>query len=59
MKRRMLKAGRQPNPLVLNYTRITQRSLRFIRRLRIVLDATNSWRAEIEQLRPLMARYVS
>jgi len=59
MKEKILQAGREPNPLVLSCTRITQRSLQFIRWLRIALAAPTSWQAEIDQLRPLMAKYLS
>ena len=58
LKRKILANGREPNPLVMNCTRTTQRSLQFIRWLRDVLAIPTSWRAEITALRPLMARYL-
>ena len=58
-KREILAAGRVPNPLVVNCTRVSQRSLQFIRWLRTALVSSASWDTEISQLRPLMAKYMS
>lgn len=52
-------SGRQPNPMVMNCVRITQRSLQFIRWLRSSLRTTTSWRDGVEALRPLMAAYLT
>lgn len=52
------KEGRQPNPLVVRCTRITQRSLQFIRWVRNALDTSSPWSRSIEVLRPLMASYL-
>jgi hypothetical protein len=51
--------GRLPNPLVLKCQRATQRSLQFIRWLRHALEFGTSWEASIQQLRPLMAKYLT
>lgn len=51
--------GRLPNPLVLKCQRATQRSLQFIRWLRHALEFETSWEASIQQLRPLMAKYLT
>ncbi len=59
IQQKILAAGRTPNPLVINCTRVSQRSLQFIRWLRDVLAFPTSWDAEIDQLRPLMAKYIS
>jgi len=59
MKRTIRASGRVPNPLVVNCTRVSQRSLQFIRWLRNALAFPTSWDAEIAQLRPLMAKYLS
>jgi len=52
-------SGRNPNPMVMECHRITQRSLQFIRWLRDALVFRTSWDAGIELLRPLMADYIS
>lgn len=54
-----LKAGRQPNPMVLSWRRTTQISLQFIRWLRHCLWQNISWRAAVDALRPLTRRYLS
>ncbi len=59
MKRTIRASGREPNPLVVNCTRVSQRSLQFIRWLRNALAFPTSWDAEIAQLRLLMAKYLS
>lgn len=51
--------GTQPNPLVLNCTRKTQRSLQFIRWLRHCLFSQTSWSEGLGLLRPLMAAYLT
>jgi IS4 transposase len=51
--------GLKPNPMVVNCTRITQRSLQFIRWLRSVLWSRTLWRDAISSLRPLMLNYLS
>ena len=58
MKKKILAAGRKPNPLVLNCTRTTQRSLQFIRWIRNAILFPSAWRAEITVLHPLMTRYL-
>lgn len=55
---RLEKTGHQPNPMVLKCTRITQRSLQFIRWLRNALDTSRLWADAIDSLRPLMAKYL-
>ncbi len=59
MKRKISAGGGRPNPLVVNCSRVSQRSLQFIRWLRYALAFPTSWNAEIAQLRPLMAKYLS
>ena len=51
-------AGRTPNPLVINWRRVTQICLQFIRWLRCVLDDSTSWRPAMKTLRPLMEEYL-
>ena len=52
-------AGRPMNPLLQAVRRCTQRSLQFIRWLRWALSHGAPWRPAIEQLRPLMAQYMT
>ena len=52
-------AGRSPNSLVENLHRATQRSLQFIRWLRTGLLLNSSWKQAVEQLRPLMLKYLT
>jgi hypothetical protein len=58
MKKKIKHSGRQPNPMVIKCTRITQRSLQFIRWVRNALDTASSWPSAVESLRPLMAKYL-
>jgi len=51
-------SGRTPNPLVHNCTRITQRSLQFIRWIRNALRAQTPWYLALDQLRPVMTAYL-
>lgn len=51
-------AGRVPNPLVVNWTRATQRCLQFIRWLNRCLSDSTPWREAVDLLRPLMAQYL-
>ncbi len=51
-------AGRVPNMLVAKVTRATQRSLQFLRWLRVELLLKSSWRQAVIRLRPLMLRYL-
>jgi len=57
-ERAIRNSGRKPNPLVQNHTRITQRSLQFIRWIRNALRAQTPWRPALELLRPLMTAYL-
>ncbi|MCK5805747.1 MAG: transposase [Lentisphaeria bacterium] len=52
-------AGRQMNPMLLGVRRSVQRSLQFIRWLRWALSHAASWRPAIDELRPLMAQYMT
>lgn len=49
----------EPNALVAQHRRATQRSLQFIRWLRCCLETPTSWRRELELLRPYMHNYIS
>ena len=51
--------GNQFNALVQSCERITQRSLQFIRWLRGALRIKTAWSDAIDQLRPLMLKYLS
>lgn len=51
-------AGRVFNPLVSGMHRVTKRSAQFIDWLQVCLDHRTCWRAAIEQLRPLMEKYL-
>ena len=48
-------AGRKPNPLVTGLLRCTQRGVQFIRWLTSSLSRLTSWRAAVDELRPLMS----
>lgn len=50
--------GASLNPMVQGCSRITQRSLQFIRWLRHCLDSSTSWSNGINMLRPLMRAYL-
>jgi len=50
--------GRVFNPLVSGMHRVTKRSAQFIDWLQVCLDHRTCWRAAIEQLRPLMEKYL-
>ena len=56
---KMSERGEIPNPLVQQCTRMTQRSLQFIRWLRRCLLAPTSYVAEIDLLRPFMEAYIT
>ncbi|RMD63493.1 MAG: hypothetical protein D6824_05240 [Planctomycetota bacterium] len=58
LERVIHEAGRTPNPLVHSCTRITQRSLQFIRWVRNSLRAHTPWNRAVEELRPLMTSYL-
>jgi len=51
-------AGRPMNPMLLKVHNSVQRSLQFIRWLRWALDGSTSWRHAMDELRPLMAKYL-
>lgn len=53
-----VEAGRTPNCLVSNLTRVTQRSLQFLRWLKDCRTNRTLWREGIELLRPLMRQYL-
>ena len=53
-----VKANRVPNPLVAQASRVTQRSLQFIRWLRWALTMNTPWTDAVENLRPLMQKYL-
>lgn len=59
VEQRIRESGRARNPLVMECTRITQRSLQFIRWLRDALRDRTPWRPSIERLRPLMEKYIT
>lgn len=59
MKATIRQRNTAPNPMVLKCTRITQRSLQFIRWVRNALDSASSWPDAVETLRPLMAGYLT
>jgi hypothetical protein len=48
----------EPNELVVKFSRITKRSLQFIRWLQLGLITNPPWRKAVEQLRPLMQKYL-
>lgn len=58
-KRQAEDAGRKMNPLVMTSCLITQRSFQFIRWLRLEIDHASPWKLAVEQLRPLMDRYLA
>jgi hypothetical protein len=49
---------RVPNELVSKFSRVTKRSLQFIRWLQLGLIINPPWRIAVEQLRPLMQEYL-
>ena len=49
---------RLPNELVVKFSRITKRSLQFVRWLQLGLIANPPWQVAVEQLRPLMLKYL-
>jgi hypothetical protein len=49
---------RLPNELVTKFSRVTKRSLQFIRWLQLALLMKTPWRESVEQLRPLMQKYL-
>lgn len=51
-------AGRKPNPLVIECSRITERSLQFIRWLRVALKRNSLWVDDICTLKPYMEKYL-
>ena len=51
--------GRTPNPLVVQWTRPTQRTFQFIRHLTTCLDINASWRKFVKTLKPLMESYLT
>ena len=51
--------GRIPNELVMQWRRITQRSLQFIRWLRSCLSGNTCWAQSVQLLRPLMEKTLS
>jgi len=53
-----IEANRTPNPLVAVASRVTQRSLQFIRWLRLALTLNTSWKEAVSKLRPLMQKYI-
>lgn len=55
----MRRTGHTPNPLVQQCTRVTQRSLQFIRWLRHCLHGDTSYSESLLILRPLMTHYLS
>ena len=50
---------RLPNELVVKFSRVTKRSLQFIRWLQLGLIQNPPWRQAVEQLRPLMLKYLT
>jgi hypothetical protein len=52
-------AGLEINPMLLNIQKATQRSLQFIRWLRTELTMNSSWEYAVEELRPLMLKYLT
>lgn len=49
---------RLPNELVVKFSRITKRSLQFVRWLQLGLITNPPWQVAVEQLRPLMLKYL-
>ena len=58
-KEKVKEAGKRLSPMVANCTRITQRSLQFIRWVRHTLDSNTSWTEAVQSLRPLMMNYLA
>ena len=58
LEKQLAEQGKTLNPLVRSLQRSTQRSLQFIRWLRIVLREFTSWEIAVEDLRPLMNKYL-
>ena len=50
--------SRQPNELVVKYSRITKRSFQFIRWLQLTLITNPPWVEAVDKLRPYMQRYL-
>jgi hypothetical protein len=50
--------SRQPNELVVKYSRITKRSFQFIRWLQFALITNPPWAVAVDQLRPYMQKYL-
>jgi len=50
--------SRQPNELVVKYSRITKRSFQFIRWLQLALITNPPWAVAVDQLRPYMQKYL-
>lgn len=59
LKEQIRESGHTANPMVIKCTRITQRSLQFIRWLRCSISRATPWPAAVEALRPLMANYLT
>lgn len=59
MIRDSLQLGNRPNPMVLKCSRMTQRSLQFIRWLRHYLFDRSPWNDALASLRPLMEAYLT
>ena len=59
MEEKVRASGHTPNPMVVKCTRITQRSLQYIRWVRNALDTASPWLHAVKSLRPLMANYLS
>lgn len=58
-RKKIQKAGRKENPLVTKSYKSVQRTFQFLRWLRDAMLIKTSWRQAIEDLRPLMAKYLS
>jgi tRNA (Thr-GGU) A37 N-methylase len=50
--------GERPNPLAMQYARITQRSLQFIRWLRYCINHKTPYVDGVELLKPYMLKYI-
>ena len=50
--------SRQPNELVVKYSRVTKRSFQFIRWLQLALIRNPPWAVAVDQLRPYMQKYL-
>ena len=51
--------GLKPNPMVANLSRVTQRSLQFIRWLRCHIFGQTPYTEAVENLRPYMVAYIT